>query len=81
MENDTDEGLVVKTMSVLLVSSWRKGNGRLTAGLCTFGVIDRGQSEAMISSSRDRGHLEFLLDCACMKRATEDRESLMLASL
>ena len=54
-----------------------EGNGGLTAELCTFRVIDRGKSEARISSSCDHGHLEFLLDCACTERAAEDRESLM----
>ena len=34
-----------------------------------------GKSEAGLPSSRDNGHLEVRLHCACMERATEDRES------
>ena len=73
--NDEAEGFVVKSMKVLLAPSMGKENGRLTAGLCTFRVIDRGKNEARRSSSRDRGHLEFLPDSAWM--AAEDRESMM----
>ena len=75
VEDDTAEGLVVKTMKVLLVTSLGQCDGRLTAGLCTFHVIDRGKSEAMIASSRDHEHLEVLLDSACVM--AKDRESWM----
>ena len=64
----------MKIMRVLLAPSLGKENGRLTAGLCTFRLIDRGKSEARLPSSRDHGHLDFLLDCPCM--AAEDRKSL-----
>ena len=74
VENDTVEGPVVKSMSV---PSLEKENDRLTAGLCTFRVTDRGKCEVRLPSSRVHRHLEFHLGCACMERATEDRESLM----
>ena len=77
MESDIAEGLVVKIKRFLLAPSLGKGNGRLTAVLCTFRVIDRGKSEARVPSSRDHRHVEFLLDCACTEKAREDRESLM----
>ena len=42
-----------------------------------FHVVDRGKSEAWLSSSRAHGHMERLLEftwiCACMEGATEDR--------
>ena len=75
VEDDTAEGLVVKTMKVLLVTSLGQCDGRLTAGLCTFRVTDRGKGVAMISSSRDHEHLEVILDGACVM--AEDRESWM----
>ena len=75
MEDDTAEGLVVKTTKVLLVTSLGRCDDRLTAGVCTFRVIDRGKSEAMVSSSRDHEHLEVLLDSACVMAG--DRESWM----
>ena len=37
-----------------------------------FRVIDRWKWEARLPSSRDHGHPEVRLDCACMERATED---------
>ena len=73
----------MKTMKVLLVTSLGRCGDRLTAGLCTFRVIDRGKSEAHRRMEASRAHvqmerhLEFHLDCAYMGRATEDRESWM----
>ena len=49
----------------------------LTAGLCTFRVIHSGKSKVRLPSSRNHRRPEFRLDCACMERAAEDRESLM----
>ena len=66
VESDAAEGPVVKTMRVLLAHS---------LGKCMFREIDRGKSEARLPSSFDHGHLEVHLDCACVGRATEDRES------
>ena len=77
VESDTAEGAVVKTRRVLLAPSFGKENDCSVEGLCTFRVIDRGNSEVRLPSSRDHGHLEVRVDCACMERAAEDRESLM----
>ena len=75
VENDTAEGSVVKTVRVLLVPSLGEGDDHLTAGLC-HRVIGRGNSEAhrRMEARRGHEHLEFRLGCACMERATEDRE-------
>ena len=62
VEDDTAEGLVVKTVWV-------------NARVCPFRMIDNRKSETMISSSRDHEHLEVLLDSACVM--AEDRESWM----
>ena len=78
VESDAVEGTVVETTKVLLAPILGKGNSRLTTGLCAFRVIDRGKSEVRLPSSRDQGHLEVLLDCACTERATGDRESSTL---
>ena len=79
MENDAAEGPVVKTMRVLLAPCLGKGRDHLTAGLCTFRVVDRVKGEVRFPCSRAHSHLEWHLedrmDCACMERATEDRES------
>ena len=69
VEHNTAGGLVVKTVRVMFVPSVGNGYGRSKAGLCAFRVTDRSR----ISSSRYHGHREFLLDCAHMDRATEDR--------
>ena len=75
VETDTAKGSVVKTVRVLLVPSLGEADDHLTAGLCPR-VIDRGNSEACrrMEASRDHEHLEFRLGCACVERATEDRE-------
>ena len=44
--DDTAEGLVVKIMKVLLFTSLGQCDDRLTAGVCTFRVDDRGKNEA-----------------------------------
>ena len=59
MESDTAEGPVVKIVRVLLAPNMGKCNDRLTAGLCTFRVIDGGKSETRLPSSRDHGLLDF----------------------
>ena len=80
-DEDTAEGLVVKTMKVLLVTSLGRCDDRLTAGVCAFRVIHRGKSKLRLPSARAHvqmeRHPEFHLDCAYMGRATEDRESWM----
>ena len=58
VESDTAEGAVVKTRRVLLAPSFGKENDCSVEGLCTFRVIDRGNSEVRLPSSRDHGHLE-----------------------
>ena len=77
--NETDCNAMWKAMQkatkVLLALSLRKEKGQLTAGMSLFRVIDRGRSEAWLPSSRDQGHPEVRLDCACMERAPEYRES------
>ena len=77
VEVDTAEGLVAKTVKILLVTSLGRCDDCLTAGVCTFRVIDRGKIEARLPSSRAHvqmeRHPEFHLDCG----ATEDRESWM----
>ena len=65
---------------VLFVASLRKVKGKLTAGMRLFRLVDREKwSDASIFMCpwSSRMHLEFLLDCACMDGAQEDRESLM----
>ena len=52
----------------------REGKRPFDSGIA-FCVIDRGKSEARLASSHDQWHPEVRLDCACMERATEDRES------
>ena len=68
-----EDGLVVKTVTNKIFTSLGQWDDRLTARVCPFRVIDRGKSEAMISSSRDHEHLEVLLDRACLM--AENRES------
>ena len=74
--DDTAEGLVVKTVTNKIFTSLGQCDGRVTAGLCTFRVIDRGKSGARLPSSRAHVQMErlpeFHLDCAYMGRATED---------
>ena len=64
-------------VKVLLVTSLGQCDDRLTAGVCTFCVIDRGKNEAhsRMEVSRDHEHLEVFLDSACVM--AEDRESWM----
>ena len=73
VEDDTAEGMVVKTVTDRIFTSLGQCNDRLTARVCTFRVIDRGKSETMISSSRDHELLEVLLDRAYAM--AENRES------
>ena len=70
---NTPEGLVVKTVKILLVTSLGRCDDRLTAGVCTFRVIERGKSEAHRRMEASRAHVqierhpEFHLECACME--------------
>ena len=64
----------MKTMRVLSVLSLRELKRPFGTGIA-FCVIHRWNSEARLPSSHDHGHPEVRLDCACMERATEDRES------
>ena len=83
MEDDTAEGLVVQTVTYIIFINLGRCDERLTAGLCTFRVIDRGKSEAhrRMEASRARVQMErraeFHVDCAYMGRATEDQELWM----
>ena len=78
VEDDTAEGLVAKTVKILLVTSFGRCDDRLTAGVCTFRVIDRGKSEAHRRMEGSRAHVQmerhpaFHLVCAYMGRATEE---------
>ena len=40
VKDDTAEGLIAKTVKISLVTSLGRCDDRLTAGLCTFRVID-----------------------------------------
>ena len=73
VEDDTSEGLVVRTTTNNIFTSLGRCDDRLTAGVCTFRVIDRGKRQA----HRRERHPEFHLDCAYVGRATEDRDLWM----
>ena len=49
VEDDTAERPVAKTEKVLLVTNLGQCDDRLTARVCPFRVIDKGESETMIS--------------------------------
>ena len=79
VKDDTAEGLVAKTVKILLFTSLGRCDDRFTVGVCTFRVMDRGKSEAHRRMEASRAHVQmerypkFHLDCAYMRRATEDR--------
>ena len=50
VEEDTAEKRVSKTVKILLVTSLGRCDGRSTAGVCAFRVIDRGKIEARLPS-------------------------------